>query len=62
MKLSSAANYRWRFMGLHLFFSDVRFILGILLYILGYITNRWADYRLRALRETKGEDGKHGLL
>ena len=41
-----------------LYFSDPRFIIGILLYFLGYFTNRWADHHLRFLRETKGETGK----
>lgn len=36
---------------------DPRFILGILLYVVGYIINRWADLKLRALRSTKGCTG-----
>jgi hypothetical protein len=39
-------------------FSDPRFILGLLLFIAGYIINRWADWKLRSLRNLKG-DGRH---
>ncbi|XP_060607989.1 uncharacterized protein LOC132760109 isoform X1 [Ruditapes philippinarum] len=42
------------------YYYDPRFIIGILLYVLGYIINRWADHKLRSLRETKGEDGCTG--
>ncbi|XP_053393701.1 uncharacterized protein LOC123525530 [Mercenaria mercenaria] len=40
------------------YYYDPRFIIGILLYIMGYFINRWADHKLRSLRETKGEDGR----
>ena len=35
--------------------SDPRFILGILLFVVGYIINRWADWKLRSLRNLKGD-------
>ena len=39
-------------------FSDPRFILGIILFAVGYIINKWADWKLRSLRYRKGDDGK----
>ena len=39
-------------------FSDPRFILGIILFAVGYIINKWADWKLRSLRNRKGDDGK----
>ncbi|KAL4235530.1 hypothetical protein ACF0H5_003927 [Mactra antiquata] len=36
---------------------DPRFIIGVIIYIFGYIINRWADSKLRSLREMKGETG-----
>lgn len=30
---------------------DPRFIIGVILYVVGYITNRWADLHLRGLRQ-----------
>jgi len=43
---------------------DPRFILGLLLFILGFVINRWADNSLRALREPGGTGYKipHGGL
>jgi hypothetical protein len=35
-------------------FSDPRFSVGIIIFIIGYIINKWADLKLRSLRETKG--------
>ncbi|XP_070195987.1 uncharacterized protein [Littorina saxatilis] len=37
--------------------GDPRFILGILLFVAGYIINRWADWKLRSLRNIKGSTG-----
>ncbi|WAR24640.1 S5A1-like protein [Mya arenaria] len=37
---------------------DPRFICGIVIFVLGYVINRWADYKLRSLRRPKSEDGK----
>ncbi|KAK7100999.1 uncharacterized protein [Littorina saxatilis] len=37
------------------FYYDPRFILGILLFVAGYIINRWADWKLRSLRNIKGD-------
>jgi len=42
-------------------FSDPRFILGMVLFVFGYMVNRWADYKLRALRDTKGDNGKYSF-
>ena len=47
--------------------SDPRFILGILLFVAGYIINRWADWKLRSLRNLKGDpdhlpEELHGVL
>ncbi|XP_064617182.1 uncharacterized protein LOC135481264 [Liolophura sinensis] len=39
------------------YFYDPRFILGSLLFIVGYITNRWADLKLRGLRNVQGTAG-----
>ncbi|XP_005112214.1 steroid 5-alpha-reductase DET2 isoform X2 [Aplysia californica] len=36
---------------------DPRFLLGILLYVIGFVINRWADWKLRSLREIKGCNG-----
>jgi len=36
---------------------DPRFILGLVAYIAGFIINRWADWKLRALRSSKGNTG-----
>jgi len=36
---------------------DPRFILGILIYVVGFVINRWADFKLRSLRSTKGCTG-----
>lgn len=41
----------------HNYFYDPRFIIGIILYIIGYVVNRWADFKLRSLRSTKGCTG-----
>ena len=38
--------------------SDPRFLLGVIIYLLGYVINRWADYTLRRLRRLRREDGK----
>ncbi|KAI8495827.1 hypothetical protein Bbelb_262430 [Branchiostoma belcheri] len=37
--------------------GDPRFIIGLLLFVFGYITNKWADLKLRSLRRQKGTDG-----
>ncbi|GFO37126.1 3-oxo-5-alpha-steroid 4-dehydrogenase [Plakobranchus ocellatus] len=37
------------------YYYDPRFILGVLLYVIGFVINRWADWKLRSLRNTKGE-------
>jgi protein-S-isoprenylcysteine O-methyltransferase Ste14 len=31
--------------------SDVRFVLGVILFVFGFVTNRWADEGLRKLRK-----------
>ncbi|XP_071491498.1 uncharacterized protein [Diadema antillarum] len=36
------------------YYYDPRFILGVLLYVVGFITNRWADWKLRNLRSQSG--------
>ncbi|XP_071119126.1 uncharacterized protein [Haliotis cracherodii] len=36
------------------YYYDPRFILGIILYLVGFVINRWADWKLRSLRNTKG--------
>ncbi|XP_065176546.1 uncharacterized protein LOC135806304 [Sycon ciliatum] len=33
------------------YYRDPRFIIGIVLFLVGYIMNRWADLRLRRLRQ-----------
>ncbi|KAK0069708.1 steroid 5-alpha-reductase DET2-like isoform X1 [Biomphalaria pfeifferi] len=40
------------------YYYDPRFILGVLLYLAGFIINRWADWKLRSLRHTKGHSTK----
>ncbi|XP_071181581.1 uncharacterized protein [Mytilus edulis] len=42
------------------YFFDPRFIIGIVLFIVGYIINKWADWKLRSLRDRKGDDGSTG--
>lgn len=42
------------------YYYDPRFIIGIVLYVIGYIINRWSDWKLRSLRQRKGEDGATG--
>ncbi|KAH9487558.1 Steroid 5-alpha-reductase det2 [Bulinus truncatus] len=47
------------------YYYDPRFILGVLAYFIGFAINRWADWRLRSLRKTKGNKGyyiPHGGL
>ncbi|CAG2255913.1 SRD5A1 [Mytilus edulis] len=39
------------------YFFDPRFIIGIVLFIVGYIINKWADWKLRSLRDRKGSTG-----
>lgn len=36
------------------YYYDPRFILGLLLFVIGFIINRWADWMLRSLRKTRG--------
>jgi steroid 5-alpha reductase family enzyme len=33
-------------------YSDPRFIVGILIYVIGYVINKHADLKLRSLRKT----------
>ncbi|XP_052777394.1 3-oxo-5-alpha-steroid 4-dehydrogenase 1-like isoform X1 [Mya arenaria] len=40
------------------YYYDPRFICGIVIFVLGFVINRWADYKLRSLRRPKTEDGK----
>ncbi|XP_041357248.1 steroid 5-alpha-reductase DET2-like [Gigantopelta aegis] len=40
----SSATYSWNY------YYDPRFILGLLLFIIGFVINRWADWKLRSLR------------
>ena len=54
-----SAEYR------HGYYYDPRFIMGIILFVTGYVINRWADWKLRSLRHSSGEQGyqvPHGLL
>lgn len=47
------------------YYYDPRFIIGVILFISGYVINRWADWKLRSLRHTSGEQDYHipyGLL
>ncbi|KAH3849457.1 3-oxo-5-alpha-steroid 4-dehydrogenase 1-like isoform X2 [Dreissena polymorpha] len=44
------------------FLYDPRFIVGVLVYAVGYIINRWADFKLRSLRKPKSEDGESGYV
>eukprot|EP00118_Oscarella_pearsei_P004485 m.19301 g.19301 ORF g.19301 m.19301 type:complete len:280 (+) comp27822_c0_seq1:26-865(+) len=37
------------------YYYDPRFIIGIVVFIAGYITNRYADIKLRSLRRSSGE-------
>ncbi|XP_065838115.1 3-oxo-5-alpha-steroid 4-dehydrogenase 1-like [Oscarella lobularis] len=37
------------------YYYDPRFLLGILLFFTGYVINRYADMKLRALRESSGQ-------
>ncbi|KAL3868621.1 hypothetical protein ACJMK2_041414 [Sinanodonta woodiana] len=39
------------------YYYDPRFIIGLLLYIIGFIINKWADWKLRSLRSQKGSTG-----
>eukprot|EP00058_Branchiostoma_floridae_P001625 XP_002587113.1 hypothetical protein BRAFLDRAFT_129984 [Branchiostoma floridae] len=39
------------------YYYDPRFIIGLLLFVLGYIINKWADFKLRSLRRQKGSNG-----
>lgn len=39
------------------YYYDPRFILGLLFFVLGFIINRWADWKLRSLRHIKGSKG-----
>lgn len=39
------------------YYYDPRFILGIILFAVGYIINKWADWKLRSLRNRKGNTG-----
>ncbi|CAH1254238.1 SRD5A1 [Branchiostoma lanceolatum] len=40
------------------YYYDPRFIIGLLLFVSGYVTNKWADIKLRSLRKQKGTDGE----
>lgn len=33
-----------------LYFYDPRFLIGCVVFVIGYVINRWADFRMRALR------------
>ena len=37
--------------------SDPRFIIGVLLFVTGYIINKWADLKLRSMRTQRGKKG-----
>ncbi|XP_066273603.1 uncharacterized protein [Branchiostoma lanceolatum] len=39
------------------YYYDPRFIIGLLLFVSGYVTNKWADIKLRGLRKQKGSNG-----
>ncbi|XP_070556793.1 3-oxo-5-alpha-steroid 4-dehydrogenase 1-like isoform X2 [Ptychodera flava] len=41
------------------YFYDPRFILGIILFVVGYIINKWADAKLRRLRNQGDNQGYH---
>jgi 3-oxo-5-alpha-steroid 4-dehydrogenase 1 len=44
------------------YFRDARFGLGVAVFAVGYVANRWADLHLRSLRdESKGTAGKYVL-
>ncbi|KAL8598562.1 hypothetical protein ACOMHN_051350 [Nucella lapillus] len=38
------------------YYYDPRFLLGLLLFLAGYAINRWADWKLRNLRNVKGSN------
>ncbi|XP_059149350.1 uncharacterized protein LOC131936401 isoform X3 [Physella acuta] len=47
------------------YYYDPRFILGLILFISGFVINRTSDWKLRSLRKTKGSKGyyiPHGGL
>ncbi|XP_076462776.1 uncharacterized protein LOC143295097 isoform X2 [Babylonia areolata] len=39
------------------YYYDPRFLLGVVLYLVGYVINRWADWKLRSLRNVRGTNG-----
>ena len=39
------------------YFYDARFIVGVVVFVVGFVGNRWADMHLRSLREQQGEQG-----
>ena len=47
------------------YYYDPRFVIGIILFVAGYVINRVSDWKLRSLRSKSGEQGyqiPHGLL
>ena len=38
--------------------SDPRFLIGVVIYISGFVMNRWSDWKLRSLRENRKPEGK----
>ena len=48
-------NFYDEFSFLFMLCSDPRFIIGVLLFVIGYVINRWADWKLRSLRNKKGD-------
>ena len=38
--------------------SDPRFLLGVVIYIGGFVMNRWSDWKLRSLRENRKPEGR----
>jgi hypothetical protein len=40
-----------------LYVKDPRFSIGIILFVLGFVGNRWSDYHLRSLREENQQEG-----
>nr|XP_054771942.1 uncharacterized protein LOC129279903 [Lytechinus pictus] len=36
------------------YYFDPRFIIGVVLYVVGFVMNRWADWKLRSLRSSGG--------
>ena len=42
------------------YFKDPRFGIGLAIFVIGYVCNRWADLHLRSLREEAEADNKGG--